>query len=286
MGTHTVPMRKILQLLAPLFAIVVTPVAAQTLAYEDVLFADSSVALLEEPVASENRAPTAEIAAPRIAYETPVELETAQRAVTIWNRVPMVGSMSPGMSSGIASGISGKIQKAARVEYGPFRVLGEGRVALIGMIDGRSPAQFAQLLRDHPQIGMLEMVEAPGTVDDNANFRLARMLRDKAIATYVPAHGSVRSGAVELFLAGARRIAHPDAEFAVHSWIDIYGREARDFAAEDPVNRAYIEFYVEMGLDERAAQRFYAMTNSVPHNDALWLDTGDLARYVPIEQAS
>jgi hypothetical protein len=271
-------MRHLTKLFIAALALVASPAAAQTIAYEDVLFADTSVALLEqsaEPVA-QAAPPAPRIApAPQIAYETPVEYETARRAVTIWNRAPM-----------IAAKIAGPKHKAARVDYGPFRVLGEGKVALAGLIDGRSPAQFAQLLRDHPEIGMLEMVEAPGTVDDNANFRLARMLRDHAIVTYVPAHGSVRSGAVELFLAGARRIAHRDAEFAVHSWMDIYGREASDFAASDPVNRAYIDFYVEMGIGEREAERFYAMTNSVPHYDALWLDTGDLARYVPIEQTS
>lgn len=256
-------MQKVAKLFLAALALVASPAAAQTIAYEDVLFADSSVALLEQPSSQ------AVAAAPTIAYETPVEYETAQRAVTIWNRVPMVPRAT---------------QKVATLDYGPFRVLGEGKVALLGLIDGRSPAQFAQLLRDHPGIGMLEMVEAPGTVDDNANFRLARMLRDHAIVTYVPAHGSVRSGAVELFLAGARRIAHRDAEFAVHSWMDIYGREASDFAANDPVNLAYIDFYVEMGLGEGEAERFYAMTNSVPHYDALWLDTRELARYVPIEQ--
>lgn len=261
-------MQKVAKLFFAALALVASPAAAQTIAYEDVLFADTSVALLEQ---SAEQLTQAVSPAPRIAYETPVEYETAQRAVTVWNRAPMIPRAK---------------QQVARVDYGPFRVLGEGKVALVGLIDGRSPVQFAQLLRDHPDIGMLEMVEAPGTVDDNANFRLARMLRNHAIVTYVPAHGSVRSGAVELFLAGARRIAHRDAEFAVHSWMDIYGREAGDFAASDPVNRAYIDFYVEMGIGEREAERFYAMTNSVPHYDALWLDAGDLARYVPIEQTS
>lgn len=256
-------MRHITHFFAAVLALIAVPAAAQTIAYEDVLFTDSSVALLEEPAEW--------LDAPHIDYETPVELEVAQRSLTVWNRVQPIAAMQP---------------QAARIDYGPFRVLGKGKVALFGMIDGRSPEQFAQLLRDHPDVGMLEMVEAPGTVDDHANFRLARMLRSKAIVTYVPANGSVRSGAVELFLAGARRIAHRDAEFAVHSWIDIYGREARDFSESDPVNRAYIDFYVEMGLGEGDAKRFYSMTNSVPHNDALWLETGDLARYVPIEQTS
>lgn len=268
-------MRCIKTFVSIVFSLIATPLAAQTIAYEDVLFADTSVALLEDaPIpAAETREAEPQID-PQIAYETPVEREVAQRAVTIWSRAPMLSPMA-----------SVQRPEVARTEYGPFRVLGEGRVALFGMIDSRSPSHFAQLLRDHPEVGMLEMVEAPGTVDDYANFRLARMLREKRIVTYVPAHGSVRSGAVELFLAGARRIAHPAAEFAVHSWMDVYGREASDFAEDDPVNRAYIDFYVEMGLGEREAKRFYDLTNSVPHYDALWLSTRDLARYVPIESA-
>ena len=67
---------------------------------------------------------------------------------------------------------------------------------------------------------MLEMIEAPGTEDDRANLRLGRLIRARGIATHVPAGGSVRSGGVELFLAGTRRIADPGAEFAVHAWAD------------------------------------------------------------------
>ncbi|MXP10245.1 alpha/beta hydrolase [Pseudoblastomonas halimionae] len=263
-------MRNVLKLVSIAIALIATPLAAQTVAYEEVVVADTSVALLEDVVTvAEYEGENAAQEEPQISYETPVELETAQRAVVLWDRAQKEASKT---SSDVA-----------RVNYGPFQVLGEGRVALLGMIDAQSPAQFERMLRDHPEIGILEMVEAPGTVNDFANFRLARMLRNKQIVTYVPANGSVRSGAVELFLAGARRIAHPDAEFAVHSWMDIYGREADDFAADDPVNRAYIDFYVEMGLEEAEARRFYDMTNSVPHNEALWLSADQLASYVPIE---
>lgn len=167
--------------------------------------------------------------------------------------------------------------------FGPFRVLDGSRAALVGVTDARSPAQFAAMLAAYPGITMLEMIEAPGTEDDRANLKLGRMIRAKGITTYVPAGGSVRSGGVELFLAGTRRIADPGAEFAVHAWADEDGREANDYPADAPENRAYVDYYVEMGFPPPQARAFYAMTNSVPHADARWLTAQDMAQWVRLD---
>jgi hypothetical protein len=167
--------------------------------------------------------------------------------------------------------------------YGPFRVLDQGRAALVDVTDERSPAQFSAMLRDFPAITMLEMIECPGTFDDRANLRLGRMIHAGGIATHVPAGGSVRSGGVELFLAGARRLADPGAEFAVHSWADEDGREPQDYAADAPENRAYLDYYREMGMSSRQAAAFYAMTNSVRNADAKWLTAADMRMWVQLD---
>ncbi len=166
------------------------------------------------------------------------------------------------------------------VEYGPFRVIDGQTVALLGETDSRSPAHFAHLLRDHPGLARLEMVECPGTLDDRANLELGRMIRRARLSTVVPANGSVRSGAVELFLAGVERRIDNGAEFAVHSWRDEYGREASDFSMEAPQNRTYLDYYREMGMDEGQARAFYAMTNSVPHHRARWMRAGEMREWV------
>lgn len=166
--------------------------------------------------------------------------------------------------------------------FGPFEVLDGSRAALVAETDSYSPADFQKMLRVFPGIRMLEMPDCPGTVDDHANLRLGRMIRAAGITTLVPEHGSVRSGAVELFLAGASRSAAPDAEFVVHSWIDDDGREPDDFAASDPVNRAYLDYYREMGLGPDKASAFYALTNSVPNDQVLTLGTADLAQYAAL----
>jgi hypothetical protein len=162
--------------------------------------------------------------------------------------------------------------------YGPFRLLDERRAALIDATDSATPAQFEAMLRDHPGIATIEMVECPGTDDDTANLQLGRMIRAAGIATHVPAGGSVRSGAVELFLAGRTRAIDDGAEFAVHAWRDSDGREPGDFAADSPVNRVYLDYYREMGVARPRA--FYDMTNAVPNDAARWLTAQDMREWV------
>lgn len=168
--------------------------------------------------------------------------------------------------------------------YGPFRVLDGGRAALVDVTDARSPDQFAAMLRAWPGIATIEMLDCPGTEDDRANLRIGRMIRARGIATHVPAGGSVRSGAVELFLAGARRIADPRAEFAVHAWADEDGLEPADYPESAPENRDYIAYYQAMGMTADEARAFYAMTNSVHHQDARWLTAAEMGRWVRLDR--
>lgn len=170
-----------------------------------------------------------------------------------------------------------------RTSFGPFHVVGHDRAELAGSIETDTPAQFHAMLKAFPSIKQIDMVDCPGTGDDEANFTLARMIRRAGIATYVPGGGFVASGGVELFLAGVHRRADPDAEFAVHSWRDSDGLEAADFANDDPVNVTYINYYREMGMGEAQARAFYALTNSVNHDDALYLKAADIARYIRLD---
>ena len=173
---------------------------------------------------------------------------------------------------------SGDFALPGGAAYGPFRVLDEHRAALVDATDAASPRAFAAMLRDHPAIAAIEMVECPGTDDDTANLALGRMIRAAGIATHVPANGSVRSGAVELFLAGATRQIDDGAEFAVHAWRDSDGLGPRDFAADSPVNRAYLDYYREMGVAD--PHGFYDMTNATPNAEARWLTAQDMRAWV------
>lgn len=171
----------------------------------------------------------------------------------------------------------------AIASFGPFTVVARDRAELNGSIESETPDQFKAMLLAFPGVRQIDMIDCPGTGDDEANLLLARMLRQAGIATNVPDGGSVRSGGVELFLAGTKRSAAPTAEFAVHSWRDEDGLEADDYAESDPVNQEYLNYYREIGMSEAKAKAFYAMTNSAPHDDALYLKTRDIAAYIPLD---
>jgi hypothetical protein len=169
-------------------------------------------------------------------------------------------------------------------DYGPFRVLGETRAALIDVTDTRSPSAFAAMLRDHPRIVFLDMISCPGTEDDLANLRLGLMIHARGIVTHVPDGGSVRSGAVELFVAGVHRLADPGAFFAVHSWKDTAGLEPQDYPANAPKNLEYLAYYQAVGMTSREAKAFYAMTNSVPFDSVRWLTAAEMGRWVRLDK--
>lgn len=168
--------------------------------------------------------------------------------------------------------------RAPIAQSGPFYLVAPDTIEMIGTVDSDSPYQFARLMATHPGVRRLVMVECPGSVDEAANHMLAREVRQAGLETHVPRGGSVRSGAVDLFLAGTRRTADRTAEFGVHSWRDEDGMEANDFAANDPVNLEYISYYREMGLSDRTARQFYTLTNSVPFESVRTLSAHDMAQ--------
>lgn len=173
-----------------------------------------------------------------------------------------------------------RTEAAAIASFGPFRVIDGRTVALVGVTDAASPQWFAAALDAFPEIATLDFVEAPGTYDDRANLSLGRMIRERGIATRVGEGGSIRSGAVELFLAGTTLDIAPGSQFAVHGWLDDWGRGAEDYPADAAEHRRYLDYYVEMGMDEAQARRFYAMTNSVPFDDARWLTGVEMRDWV------
>ena len=173
-------------------------------------------------------------------------------------------------------------EAAAGPRYGPFTVVDGETARMAGSVTGATPQDFAAMLAAHPGLKRIELIDCPGSLDEEANLRLARMVRRAGLATHIPEGGSVRSGAVELFLAGVTRSAHPSAEFGVHSWRDEAGLEARDYPADDPVHAEYLDYYREMGLDADAARAFYALTNASSYDQMRYLTKADIARYVAL----
>lgn len=168
----------------------------------------------------------------------------------------------------------------AIASFGPFHVTSAHKAVVAGGIDADGPKHFTRMVARYPGLRLLELADCPGSVDDDANLTLGRMIRRAGIATYVPANGSVRSGGVDLFLAGATRSAEPQAEFGVHSWGDDEGNTALSVPANDPVHQRYLSYYREMGLSPEDAKAFYDFTNRAAPPEGLHvMSAAEKARY-------
>jgi hypothetical protein len=163
--------------------------------------------------------------------------------------------------------------------FGPFAVIDGQTVEMRGATDVDSPAQFRSMIARYPAIRTLRMIDCAGTLDDEANFAVARMIRARGIDTFVPKDGSIRSGGVELFVAGAHHRAEPGAEFGVHSWQDEDGNEAGSASSSDPIHAEYVNYYKAMGLPDQIAQEFYAFTNRTDFSNIHYMTQAELARF-------
>ena len=164
--------------------------------------------------------------------------------------------------------------------FGPVTVVDDRTIRMAGDVTSATPRQFATMMAAFPRLRRLEMIDCPGSLDEEANLILARAIRRAGLETIVPSGGSVRSGAVELWLAGTTRRAADDAEFGVHRWLDDTGREANDYPADDPVHAEYLGYYREMGMNDAQARAFYALTNATPFDEVHYLTRDDMARFV------
>lgn len=164
-------------------------------------------------------------------------------------------------------------------QFGPFIMVSAAEAQLNGETDSATPDQFRQMIKAYPGIKRISMIDCPGTENDDANLEVARMIRKAGISTHVPADGSVRSGGVELFLAGLKRTYEKGAQFGVHSWIDENGMQADDVSANDPINAAYINYYQEVGLAPQTARAFYAFTNQTAFDSIHYMSEQELARF-------
>jgi hypothetical protein len=173
----------------------------------------------------------------------------------------------------------GENRLQSNTQFGPFIIVNATEAELNGVIDEATPNQFRQMLGAYPQIKRISMIDCPGTENDDANLEVARMIRRAGINTHVPADGSIRSGGVELFLAGLHRTYEKGAQFGVHSWIDEDGLQARDVPADDPINAAYIRYYQEIGLPPQTARAFYAFTNQTAFDSIHYMSEQELAQF-------
>jgi hypothetical protein len=134
----------------------------------------------------------------------------------------------------------------------------KGDVAeLKGVICEGSPKAFEQMMAAHSGIKQLKFISIDGSIDDEANLKLAYKVREKQLDSYIASDGEIASGGTDLFLAGVNRIIERGATIGVHAWAAGDG-VATDFPVGHKYHQPYIEYYKKMKLPN--PEGFYYFT--------------------------
>lgn len=186
-----------------------------------------------------------------------------QLSSTLWNAAALVA-------------LSGCMH-ISHAQETPLRFHTDGtRIYAQGVVMSHTPDDFAQVLAQSPQARELVLQFAPGSMDDDANLELARMVHAAGLKTRVPAGGMVASGGTDLFLAGRVRVLEPGACIGVHSWEDSAGYEGGDLPRTHPDHRMFTDYFDEIGIDPT----FYWFTlDAAPADDMHWMRPDEVNRF-------
>ncbi|NEO86836.1 MAG: alpha/beta hydrolase [Spirulina sp. SIO3F2] len=155
------------------------------------------------------------------------------------------------------------------LDYDPVEFEVSGKVAVMtGVIDSDIQLEIEDLLEENPQVTTIIMRDVEGSVDDEANLRAARYVRENGLNTHIPNDGLVASGGTDFFLAGVQRTAGPNALIGVHSWSGGGHIEATQLPQNHPAHQKYLNYYRAMGIPTE----FYWFTlEAAPSDDIHWM---------------
>lgn len=155
----------------------------------------------------------------------------------------------------------GVMDFAAATSFDIFTVQADGTtVSMEGEIKSRTLQDFNNMLEGHPDIKLINMVDVPGSDDDEINFQVGVLLRQNGINTHALDNAEIASGGVDFFLAGATRTRGENIQLGVHAWSDGDGNQATDFPTFSEEHRPNISYYEDLGYSPQWSSDFYFFT--------------------------
>lgn len=162
-------------------------------------------------------------------------------------------------------------------DYPPLTFTRDGAALLVnGVVSPGAIDAFKAAMAAHPDVKALELQCVPGSMDDDTNLALGRLVRAAGLTTAVAAGGLVSSGGTDLFLAGRRRWLSADACVGVHSWGDGETTSGADTARDDLAHQPYLDYYRAMGID--VAFYWFTLDVSGPE-DVHWMTPAEIIRF-------
>lgn len=155
-----------------------------------------------------------------------------------------------------------------------FTILGDTAFGN-GTTDSSSLSYVSDFFSNHPEITHLVFQNMPGTSDGANNLKIARLIRERGLTVHLQRDSYIASGAVDLFISGARRSMECGAKIGVHSWRTAPGVNA-DTLGRDPLQANHEKFLRDMGIDPS----FYQFTqDAAPPNKIYVLSDDEIHRF-------
>ncbi len=155
-----------------------------------------------------------------------------------------------------------------------FTILGDTAFGN-GGTDSSSLSYMKTFLEQHPEITHLVFQYMPGTTDGASNLEIARLIRKRGLTIHLQKNSYIASGAVDLFISGAKRTMECGAQIGVHSWRTAPGINA-DSLGRDPLRTNHERFLRDMGIDPA----FYQFTqDAAPPNDIYVMTQDEIRQF-------
>ncbi|MBA2861860.1 hypothetical protein [Methanococcus maripaludis] len=156
-----------------------------------------------------------------------------------------------------------------------FEIQGNSAI-MVGIINENIVYEVENLVENYPEVKTIVMLNVPGSVNSNANFKAARIVRTNNISTIVPKNGYIASGGTVFFCAGVNRTIEENARVGVHSWKNEFITDASNIPRNNPVHKPYVEYFKEMGISE---EFYWFMISSAPSFGMYYLNDYEIKKY-------
>lgn len=172
-----------------------------------------------------------------------------------------------------------EVDRGTVLDEEPVRFQVRGNVArAYGLLTSELTSKVERLLVEHPELRWLELAYVPGTIDEDAVFDAADLLRQHGIHTRVPAGCMIASGGLILLACGDRREVAEGARVGVHSWsyrLAGVTLDGRDLPRTAPDHAWALGRLRELDLPDA----FYWFELRTPSADLHWMTPKELRRY-------
>jgi hypothetical protein len=149
------------------------------------------------------------------------------------------------------------------------------KIYLKGILGKTAYRRMKRTLIRNPDIDTLVFIQSDGSENDDYNVLTGKLIYENEIVTKLLPNSEIASGAVDLFLAGKKRVVPKGAKIGIHSWKDQY-MEGRNYPKEHEVHEVFWQYYEQIGIDTI----FYWFTLYTADYDAIhWLSEEEISRF-------